>query len=61
MVLRLLLLATLNVDWYGSSVRAVFCLGLSSPGNEVQSTVLILGRNWAKAGTPLSRPCNLCR
>lgn len=47
----------------GSSVCALLCLGwsgMSSPGDEAWSTVLILGRNWAKVGTPLSRPCSLC-
>lgn len=48
----------------GSSVWAVLCpgwSGTSSPGYEGWTTVLILGRNCARAGAPRSRPCSLCR
>lgn len=48
----------------GSSVWAVLCpgwSGTSSPGYEAWTSVLILGRNCARAGAPRSRPCSLCR
>lgn len=47
----------------GSSVWAPLCPGwsrMSSPGYKAWSRVLILGRNWARAGKSLSRPCSLC-
>lgn len=40
------------LSWWG------FTAGL---GDKVFSKVLILGRNWARAGTPRSKPCSLCR
>lgn len=47
----------------GSSVWAPLCPGwsrMSSPWYKAWSRVLILGRNWARAGKSLSRLCSLC-
>lgn len=53
--------STLSIFSSVCAAPGLGCSGTPSPEIRASGTVLILGRNWARAGTPRSRPCSRCR